>query len=203
MKRYVQLFLQAAFFVLFIVLVAVGRINLWMGLFVPSIVASLFLGRVYCGWICPINPGMNLVTWLKRKLNIKSFNIPKALMKPAVRYLFFGLFFIILIFNFKNSQKLPVLPLIILLGMIITLFFNEEMFHRFLCPFGTILHFTSSKTKLHMSIDEDKCNNCGKCMRVCPAKAVEKGQTHNIIKMDCLVCMKCSKNCKQNAISYK
>ncbi|NLC33496.1 MAG: 4Fe-4S binding protein, partial [Clostridiales bacterium] len=49
----------------------------------------------------------------------------------------------------------------------------------------------------------DKCNNCGACMRVCPAKAVEKLDKHHIVKTDCLVCMDCVTNCRQQAISYK
>lgn len=203
MKQNNQFLIQAVFLVLLIVLVAVGKANLWMVIFLLSIAASLLLGRIYCGWFCPINTGMNLVTWIKRKLNIKSFNIPNVLTRPAIRYLILGLFIVVMLFSVKTGQRMPVLPIIIALGMIISLFFNEEMFHRFLCPFGTILHFTSSKSKRYMSIDEEKCNNCGTCMRVCPANAVEKDQAHNIVKKNCLVCLDCSRNCRQNAISYK
>ena len=47
--------------ILFIVLLITGRIQVWMGIFLVSAVLALFFGRIYCGWICPINTVMRLV----------------------------------------------------------------------------------------------------------------------------------------------
>ena len=203
MKKILQLIIQIVFLVLFIFLFVSGKVQLWMGLFLLGIVASLLLGRIFCGWICPINTVMNAVTWIKKKLHIKSFTIPPFLIKPWVRFIALGLFIAVFIFTIVSGNKLPVLPLLFALGILLTFFFPEELWHRYLCPFGAIFSYPASKSRHTMIINTDKCNNCGACKRVCPTKAVEKKEKHNIIKGECLVCIECSRSCKQNAISYK
>jgi len=152
---------------------ATGRIHAWMALFLLSVVASLLIGRVYCGWFCPINTVIKPVTWFKNKMQIKGLNIPTVLEKPVFRYLFLTLFLVVFIFTVKTDKTIPVFPTLAVLGIILTLLFSEELFHRYLCPFGTILSYSGDGSKHSMAVDSDKCNNCGTCMRVCPAKAVE------------------------------
>ena len=203
MKKGLQISIQILFLALFIILLIAGKPQLWMGLFLLGVLASFLFGRVYCGWICSINTILMGVTWLKKKLHIKNRKIPTILTKSWVRYLALGLFAAVFIFTMVSGKKLPVLPILFALGIGLTFFFHEELWHRYLCPYGTIIHFPASKAALYVSIDADKCNNCGACMRVCPSKAVEKLDKHHIVKADCLVCMDCVTNCKQQAISYK
>jgi len=79
--------MQIAFLALFIILFVKGKVQLWMGLFLFAIIVSFLLGRVYCGWICPINTVMKGVTWIKKKLHIKNIEISVFLTKPWVRFL--------------------------------------------------------------------------------------------------------------------
>jgi polyferredoxin len=101
-----------------------------------------------------------------------------------------------------SGRKLPVLLALLVVGSALTLFFPEELWHRYLCPYGLILSFPSSKAKHAMTVNSVLCNNCGTCMRVCPAKAVVKKDKHEITTKDCLVCMECSRSCKQEAIQF-
>lgn len=204
MKRYLQAVIQIAFLALFIFLLANGKAQLWMGLFLLGIIASLLLGRVYCGWICSINTVLKGITWIKKKLHIKSLNTPQFLTKPWVRFLALGLFVVIFIFTMVTGKRLPVLPILFAIGVILTFFFPESLWHCYLCPYGTIIRIPALKSAHYMSINAGKCNNCGACKRVCPSKAIVKNESHHeIIKGDCLVCMDCSIICKQHAISYK
>ncbi len=204
MKRAIQRTVQIVFLALFIFLVIVGKAQIWMGLFLLGIAASFLFGRIYCGWFCSINTLLIGVTWIKKKLHIKSMKIPPSFTKPWVRYLALGLFLIVFIFSIITGRKLPVLPVLLIIGILLTFFFPEELWHRYLCPYGSIISLAASKSKYRMLIDPEKCNNCGVCMRVCPAKAVEKYEKyHEILKKDCLVCMECSRKCSQNAISYE
>jgi len=204
MKKILQRFLQIAFLILFVFLIVKGKVQLWMGLFLAGVIVSFVFGRVYCGLICPINTVMNAVTWLKKKLHIKSMHIPKALKKPWIRYAVLGIFAALFIFIMISGKKLPVLPAMFLLGILLTLFFSEELWHRYLCPYGTILSLSSLKTKYTMKIDEENCISCGICKKVCPANAVEeKDGIYQIIKNECMICMECERKCKPNAISYK
>lgn len=204
MKRKLQRIIQIAFLALFLILIIKGKTQAWMGLLLIGIAASFIFGRFYCGWVCSINTALVGVTWLKKKLNLKSPPVPKLLQKTWVRYLALGMFFGVFAFTVATGKKLPVLPALFLIGVIITFLYPEELWHRYLCPYGTLLNASSSKAKHGMVIEEGLCNNCGVCRRVCPAKAVDKtGAKHRIIKPDCLICLECEVNCRQKAISYK
>jgi len=203
MKNKLQLAVQVIFLILFLVLVGTGRVQLWMGLFLLGIVLALLLSRIYCGWICPINTVMNAVTWVKEKLGIKDQKTPQALTRSWVRYLVFALFVATFATSMITGQQIPVLPALFAIGVILTFFFPEKLWHRYLCPYGTILTLPATTAKYTMTIDQEKCTSCAICKKVCPADAVEvNGKQYTINKKDCLVCLDCSEGCKEGAISY-
>ena len=203
MKKVLQRIIQVLFLAIFVFLVAKQKVQLWMALFLVSILASFVFGRLYCGWACPINTVLGPITWVKKKLHIKSLAIPSFLAKTWVRIFTLALFIAVFAFTMKTGKKLPVLPVLFGLGVFVTLFFPEEFWHRYLCPYGTILSLPSRKATFAMTIDADKCNNCNACSRVCPALAIGKEDKHFIKKHDCLACMQCERVCKQDAIGFK
>lgn len=204
MKKTLQLVLQVVFLALFVFLILSGRVQVWMGVFAFSILATLLLGRVYCGWICPIHTVMRGVAWVKKKLRIPNVRIPAWITKPWVRILALGLFLAAFAFTMVSGKKLPVLPALFALGVLLTLFFPEALWHRYLCPFGTILSLPARAARRSMVINPERCNGCGMCYRVCPAEAVEKRERkYKILKNECLICMACSQACGQDAIRYQ
>lgn len=203
MRKIIQLLIQTLFLFLFILLAVNNKVQLWMGIFVIGIAASFVFNRIYCGWFCQINSLLKFVTWTKRKLHIKSIPIPRSLEKPWIRIFVMGLFLLAFLFTLITGKRLPVLHILIVLGVFLTFLFPEELWHAFLCPYGTILSLSASKAKYGMTIDSEKCNNCSACKRVCPSRAIEKKEKHYILNKECLVCMKCEESCRQHAIKYK
>jgi polyferredoxin len=201
-KKTVQRIIQVAFLGLFLFLVSTGNVRLWMGLFLGSVLVSFLFGRIYCGWVCPINTVLGPLTALKRALHIKEIPIPRMLAKPWTRILFLLLFLAAFGFTAKTGKKLPVLPVLAVLGIATTILFPESFWHRYLCPYGSILSVSSKSARIGMKIDADKCNNCNACSNVCPALAIEKREKHVIRKTDCLACMQCQRVCKQGAITF-
>jgi len=197
-----QTSVRILFLALFTFLLSLGKPQIFMILFVISVLGSFLLGRVYCGWLCPISTLMSVVTAIKKKLHLKNRKVPALLMKPSVRISSVGIFMAFFVFTLVSGRKLPVVLALLVVGAALTLFFPEELWHRCLCPYGLILSFPSSKAKHAMTVDSDLCNNCGTCMRVCPAKAIIKKNKHEIMSKDCLVCMECSRSCKQEAIHF-
>ena len=143
MKKTLQRIIQISLLALFVFLIINGKVQLWMGLFLLGIVASFVLGRIYCGWLCSINTVMIGVTWVKKKLHIKSMKIPSILTKAWVRYVALGVFVIVFIFTMFTGKKLPILPILLMIGMLLTFLFPEELWHRYLCPYGTIFHLSA------------------------------------------------------------
>lgn len=146
---------------------------------------------------------MRVVTWAKKKLKIKSFKIPEWIKNPAVRIAVVLLFIGVFAFSMISGKRLPVLPILFALGILLTFFFPEELWHRYLCPYGTLMTIPGRFSKLSMKVDQDNCTSCNACLRVCPAGAVDKeGRTYDIVKKDCILCMDCSRACKGSHIRY-
>ncbi len=203
MKKILQRTIQVLLLALFVFLIINGKVQVWVGLLVFGILASIFLGRFYCGWMCPINTVFKGITWFKKKLNINSFKTPKFLKNKWIRIIAFGIFAVLFGFIMITKAKLPVLPALFIIGVLTTLFFPEELWHRYLCPYGSMLRVSSSRTKHTMYIDEETCTNCGLCTTVCPGAAiVQENGDHKILKGDCLVCMECEAVCPKDSISY-
>ncbi len=204
MKRTLQVISQVLFLALFVVLIVLGKVQIWMGVFLFGVVISLFAGRIYCGYMCPINTILRVTTWIKKKLHIKAFKIPNFIKTPWLRFAFLGLFIAIMIFTLATGKKIPVLPVLVGLGVIISIFFPEGLWHRYLCPYGTILSLPGRKSAHYYRINQEDCISCGLCKKVCPAESItEENGVYKILKKDCLVCIDCEIVCKQNAIEYK
>lgn len=204
MKKNLQLALQVAFLALFVFLALSGRVQVWMGVFALSILATLLLGRVYCGWICPIHTATRGVAWVKKKLRIPSARIPAWVTKPWVRILCLGLFLAAFAFTAASGKRLPVLPALFALGVLLALFFPEALWHRYLCPYGTILSLPARLSRRSMVVHPERCSGCGLCLRACPAGAIERHERqYRILKSECLACMACSEACRQGAIRYE
>jgi len=203
MNEFLQRLVQAVFLLLFAFAVFSGMIQLWLVVFLLGIAFTFLLGRGYCGWLCPINTVMKIVTFLKKKAGVKKQSSPAILSRDGVRYLILVLFLATFLFSMITGRQIPVLPALFAAGVILTLFFPEEFWHRYLCPYGTILRGPGSISRFKLNIDQDRCNGCGICKRVCPAAAVQSpAGIYSIKSRECLLGLDCSRRCPQKAIHY-
>ncbi|MCD8498440.1 MAG: 4Fe-4S binding protein [Clostridiales bacterium] len=150
-----------------------------MVVFLGSAIAGLFFGRFYCGWICPMNTVMRFETWLKRKLHIKSLATPNWLKQSWVRIAILIAFLGLAALGIIGQKPLPVLPALFFLGIGLTLFFPELLWHRYLCPYGTILSLPGRLSRKKMAIEASACVNCGACAKVCPTATISKSEAAN------------------------
>ncbi len=195
---------QVVTLILFVLLVILGKVQVWMAIFGGSLLLSTYFGRFYCGYICPINTGMELIDDRASKNKRKRKPTPDAFKNPMVRYgmlaLFLGTMFIV----FKTGKKLPVLPVLFASGILLTYFYRPEFWHRYLCPYGTLLSIFSRFNKKTYMVFNDDCTKCGRCVRVCPADAFiweDKKKTYPlIINNECLHCGRCVEVCPEDTI---
>lgn len=198
--------IQLIALILFSFLMITGKVQLWMVIFIVSLFLSTFLGRFYCGYICPINTVMEVIdddTSKKKRSRIKT---PAWMKNNIGRVVMLVLFLGTMIFVFKTGKRLPVLPILFILGVVLTIFFEPSLWHRYLCPFGTLLSIFSSKNKNGYTIGDEGCIRCGMCAKVCPSDAItwdDKEKDPIIIKKECIVCGMCSKACPKKIIKSK
>lgn len=210
---YLQIASQILFLLLFTGLMVTGKIQVWMGIFLLSLVLALFFGRFYCGWICPIRTVQRVQTAIKKKLRIKENKGPAWMRTNAVRYAVLAIFILLMGFVLISGKKLPVLPAIFITGVGLTFFFSESIFHRWLCPYGTLLRIPASASRHNLRIGQSKCIRCGLCGTVCPSDAIEtfvddkeiNGKNragYTINKAECLLCLECELACPPQVIDY-
>lgn len=197
--------IQISFLAIFAVLLIFNKATMWMIIFFSGVVAALFFGRLYCGWICPINTLMQVVEWISKKLNLQQRDVHTWVKKPFVRYGLLGAFIGLMLFTIVSGKKMPILVIMVGAGTIITLFFKPSLWHRYLCPYGTILSAPAFLAKYKFQINKDICIKCGVCKVVCPAEAIEmknKKEFPQIIKASCIQCSKCADKCPKQCIQY-
>lgn len=206
MKKTLRSITQLVFLALFALLFAKGRIQLWLAVFGSGALLSLVFSRFYCGWICPMNTLFRPLGWLYSKLGIKRFRTPGFMKRPVVRYPLLALFVVLMLVTRKLGVDIHLPALLLALSFMVTLFFEEALWHNRVCPYGTILSVTSRKAVKSEKIDEAACISCGKCRKVCPVHCIDivaDTKKMRIRTPDCLTCHACEAVCPTEAISYR
>ena len=207
---YGQITCQIMFLIFFVLLLALGRIQIWMGIFLASLLLTLFFGRFYCGWLCPIRTIQRAQTLIKKKLRLPDRVGPAWLRSKTVRYVMAALFLLLMTFVLISGRQLPLLPLLLIIGVLLSSFFAESLWHRWLCPYGTLLRLPASVCQSSLKIKQAECSKCGICSAVCPSEAIERSvsettssrDSFTINKAECLLCLECVRSCPPKIISY-
>lgn len=207
MKKYVIWFIRIAFSVFFIFLITTGNLPLWLALYFLGVVLAPIFGRIYCGYICPMNTVMRPVQYLAEKIKIQRKNIPAWMEAPIIPWIMLFLTILTMIIGKRFLQKdIPVLFILIGLSAVVTLFFPSRLFHNSLCPYSILLRFTGRNSLFTRQVDPDSCTRCTKCVKVCPSNAITMTGSTGKAQIDpalCHQCESCSQVCKSSSISYK
>ena len=186
--KYVINAVRILFLALFIFLVMTGRVRMWLIIFAASLAAALFSGRIYCGYVCPMNTLMIPTEWISKKLKLQKSVI--AGMMFAKRAL---------------HRDVPVLLIWLAASVIITLRYRPAVFHNLICPFGVLQKIFGKNPVYSMRVQEQGCIGCRMCEKVCPSDAVavrSEDRKAEINPALCLQCSNCSQVCPKNTIHY-
>ena len=126
MKKVLQRTIQVVSLTLFVFLLISGKIQVWMVIFVASALLALLFSRFYCGWLCPINTILRPMSHLKKKLKIKSLKTPAFFKNGVFRIIMLLAFLAVMVVVFRTGKKLPVLPALVLVGVLLSLFFRRQ-----------------------------------------------------------------------------
>ena len=186
-------------------------------------ISSLFLGRAFCGWICPAGGAQNIVIHINDR-KIKKGNIIKWLIwVPWI--------ITIVLLAIKNGGYQKVDPLyqttygfsigdiyalftyLMVLALIVIPAFlvGRRSFCHSICwmsPFmilGRKLRNLVKLPSLQLFSIPDKCINCHTCTTNCPM-SLPVEQMVNIKKMEhteCILCGSCVDGCDSKAIEFE
>lgn len=193
-------------------------------IFSLQLLVSLFLGRTFCGWICPAS-GLQEALFMvqdKRAAGKKYDWIKYFLWVPWIS--------IIIIFFIKAGGIRSVEPFLkieqgisvtqpfhyivfygfVALILILALVTGRRGFCHYVCwmaPFmviGTKIRETCKWPALHLESDKERCTSCMLCTNNCPMsldvmRMVEKGSMQN---SECILCGMCVDVCTEGVIKY-
>jgi polyferredoxin len=201
-SRYI---VQIVFLLTFMWLIANKMINGWMIIFAVSMIAALLLGRIFCGWICPMNTLMIPTEWLAKKLGIQTKKIPKILQSQKWAYILLLLLIPTVIISKRKGIQMPFLLYFLALSVLFTLRYKPEVWHKYLCPFGILQSLPGRFSRWTEKVKVDNCIGCRLCESACPAGAVsisyekKKAKIHSTL---CHQCFNCQEKCPADAIFY-
>ncbi|HNX13265.1 MAG TPA: 4Fe-4S binding protein [Oscillospiraceae bacterium] len=198
--------IRVLFLALFLFLVITGKMFLWLALFGVSLAAAIFFGRIYCGYICPMNTLMIPAQWLSKKLKFQTDKTPKWLENGVFAWIFFVVTVAVVVISQKVLHKnLPFLLIWLAISVLVTLRYKPEVFHNLLCPFGALQKLAGKFSFLSKRVHSDRCIGCKLCEKACPSKAIAVMLEDKKAKIDkklCHQCENCTLICPKNAIDY-
>ncbi|WP_298849975.1 quinol dehydrogenase ferredoxin subunit NapH [uncultured Ruegeria sp.] len=182
---------------------------------------ALIGGRVYCSWVCPINPVTDAANWVHRKLDLPKGWQPKRgtrLWILAAILLVSGLSGVIaweLINPITMLHRGLVFGMGFVWAMIASIFVFDVVVSRHgwcghLCPVGAFYGLIGSKSLLRVSAtNRAACDDCMDCYAVCPENQVispalkgKPGTTPLILSPDCTNCGRCIDVCAVDVFNF-
>ena len=173
--------------------------------FLPAallVVLTLFLGRFFCGWICPLGAISDLIPKTKRRLSsfyrfkyyFLAFLIVLSVLGVQLLQISDPLVIFTRFLTFITHLRIPV---VLILIIILVASLGERFWCRVICPLGALLGVFSLTRVLNLHVQE-KCTQCGLCSRVCPMDAIKE---YKVKKTECTLCFECVEKCPQHAIT--
>jgi len=181
--------------------------------------ATVFLGRIYCGWICPATFLYELNSNVGALLRRSGFNFGRLHLDRRLKYLvlFLGLVFSAVFGTVLVASIYP--PAIIgrelyyaiaLEGFgvgavlfVLTLLFDilvaRRGFCRYLCPGGALYSLLGRYRLLRIRRDVSHCNDCTKCNAICEFGL---NPMRDDFGQECNNCTACIAICPTNALSF-
>lgn len=166
------------------------------------LIATVFLGRFFCGWMCPVGTVSDLLPKTKKRLSsfykIKYyfliFSAVLAVLGLQVLVVSDPLVIFTRSLTFITQRTVPVMLILI---VIVVLALGERFWCRVLCPLGAVLGAASCYKPVGIQVG-DSCTECGLCNRVCPMDAIQNG---TVKTTECTLCMICVDKCPRGALA--
>ncbi len=194
------------FLALFVFLVLKGKVMIWLALYGVSLLAALVFGRIYCGYVCPMNTLMIPTEWLSKKLKLQTDKTPGWLSSGKFPWLaLVGSIAIMLLVQKLLHKNIPILLIWLAISVLITIRYKPAVFHNLICPFGPLQKVFGKFAIFSERVNEEVCNGCTLCEKVCPSDAIKVksgNKRAEIATSLCLQCTNCQEVCPKKAIRY-
>ncbi len=161
------------------------------------LILSLFCGRIYCSFLCPLGLYQEiLLLFFRRKGTLRPNRPCKYFLAAALWGSLVGgtAFLIRLVDPYSLSGSAASgawVGLAALILLTVLVWFKKRLFCTDICPVGTILGLISRHAVNKIYIDRNSCISCGRCASRCPSGCIDfKNKTvDNETCVKCLACL--------------
>lgn len=175
----------------------------------PLLLAAAVLGRIFCGWICPLNTVLEMAAYIKPppQHSVRKDWQPFALLGVllAAAAIFSIPFFTIVspIGVISRVFTAGIGPEMIGIGLLVSAewFGNQKFWCRRLCPAGALYGLLSCFRLLRVRIATEACTQCGDCHQHCSMR-VNVGSSALLDVMNCTNCGQCVAVCQAKAAAF-
>lgn len=187
-------------------------------IFTAIVVVSIFFGKSFCSWLCPIGLLSELIGDFGEKVFKRRLKLPKILDIPLrslkyllLGFLFYSVFFLMselalrmfldsdynLVSDIKmyyffadiSRTSIIVISILFLLSIVI-----RNFWCRFLCPYGALLGVISFLSPNKIKRNENLCIDCNLCAKACPS-FVKVDKVKYVYSDECTSCLSCVDVC--------
>ncbi len=191
-----------------------------IGALIVLIVYAVLGGRVFCGWVCPVNVITDAANKLRRLIGIDAGSQSWE-PKRGTRYWVLGLALILSailgLAAFEWISPIGALHRGIIYGMgfswafVLTVFLFDLVavkngFCGHLCPLGGFYSLVGKPGLLRVGYNREKCSLCMKCLEICPEEQVLHmvGKESGMVRSgECINCGRCIEVCSDDAMKFR
>lgn len=188
-----------------------------MFLLLAFLLISLLAKKSFCAWLCPVGALSERIGKLGRIFFSRPLRLARWLDIPlrGLKYLLLGFFAFFIaampaamlqsfmqtpygliadvkmlnFFRHMSATAAIVLLVLALLSLVL-----ENVWCRYLCPYGALMGLASLLSPLKIRRNAAACIDCGKCAQACPA-ALPVDKLVQIRTAECTACMACVASC--------
>lgn len=190
--------------------VGVAALGILLG--IAFMLLSMFQGRVFCGYICPLGTLQELVYALRKKRGKQlSYMYERKLVKLKYGVLIINIILVIFglswlyinlcpIYGLSRLPSMAIGGLLVFALILIGGFFMERLWCRFLCPYAALLNLAQKfgallGIKRHMIFRNlERCVDCELCCRNCPMN-LDILASEYVEDENCIHCLRCTIKC--------
>lgn len=194
----------------------------WLGLIV--LIATAFLGRFFCGWVCPLGSLQQLVSWIAGPNRRARAKLNRYRRWFAIKYVVLIVLLGWAALGAIHSGWLAPLPLLhravaggvlpiigrgsapggwiafgLLAAILLLSAWMPRFFCRAVCPSGALMGLIARAAPLRIRRGDTACTGCTLCAIPCQGADEPLGD-HRV--SECHVCLNCLAACGESSLRY-